>query len=110
MNRPCKKTDWKRRAGITALLIGLSSAAYAQDFDLDWWTIDSGGTVSSQAGEWTLQGTLGQWDASPQGLSNGDWLLEGGFWPFDEAAQDDGLFSDRFELTPASTVTRTDAN
>jgi len=83
-------------------------SAIAGGFEIDWWTIDNGGTLSSSQGEWTLAGTLGQWDASAQGAASSPWFLEGGFWAFDAPEQSDNLFNDRFEFpsvrTPAKTA------
>ncbi len=60
---------------LTALLLVLLAApAVAQNYDIDWWTIDGG--------DCQLSGTLGQWDGSEsQDLSGGQWTLTGGFWP-----------------------------
>ena len=43
---------------ITALVSGASS-----EYDITWWTVDGGGGLS-QGGDYTLQGTIGQPDAS----------------------------------------------
>jgi hypothetical protein len=53
--------------------------------DLDWWTIDGGGTVNSTSGDLTLSGTIGQPDASGPATAGG-LTLEGGFWYADSAA------------------------
>ena len=61
------------------LLLGLTWATVAapQVFALDWWTVDGGGGFS-QGGDYTLQGTIGQPDASSS--RGGEYGLEGGFW------------------------------
>ena len=61
-------------------LSGKSGGALAavQSIELDWWTVDGGGGRELQSGPYSLQGTIGQPDAST--LSNGDYTLEGGFW------------------------------
>jgi hypothetical protein len=49
----------------------------AQQYTIDWYTIDGGGGTSSGGG-YTLSGTIGQPDAGT--LSGGNYVLEGGFW------------------------------
>ena len=61
---------------ITSLVVFLAMAA-TNGFSIPWWTMDGGGGTS-QGGDYSLQGTIGQPDAgSPQG---GDFSLAGGFW------------------------------
>jgi len=91
--RPRTPRHW-----VFAVLIVLGTPLVkAGGFDIDWWTIDGGGTVDSQSGEWDLKGSVGQWDASAQSLSSGTWTLDGGFWGFERSERTDGLFNDRFE-------------
>lgn len=91
--RPRSRKHW-----VFAVLIVLGTPpAQAGGFAIDWWTIDGGGTIDSQSGEWDLQGSVGQWDAPDQSLSSGTWTLDGGFWGFETAERTDGLFGDRFE-------------
>jgi len=88
------------------LLLTLTTApisSFANEFEIDWWTLDSGGTLSSAQGQWTLAGTFGQWDAADQGAISGVWFLEGGFWAFDTPERTDDLFNDRFEFSPLIT-------
>ena len=47
-------------------------------YDLAWWTVNSGGGLSSGPG-YSLGGTLGQPDAGL--LSGPGYTLAGGFWP-----------------------------
>jgi chitobiase/beta-hexosaminidase-like protein/List-Bact-rpt repeat protein len=67
---------------LTWLLLALSllaspPLACAQDFAMDWFTIDGGGGTSSSA-DYSLSGTIGQPDA---GILTGDsYIFEGGFW------------------------------
>ena len=56
----------------------LSYLATAQNYSVDWYTIDGGGATSS-AGSYSLSGTIGQPDADT--LSGGSFTLEGGFSP-----------------------------
>jgi len=65
---------------ITSLiLVGLflSAAASAQDFTLNWLTMDGGGGTS-RGGAYTISGTIGQFDAGPS--SGGPFVIHGGFW------------------------------
>ena len=72
-----------RRQGAVALAVLLCCLALARvvlaqaGFDLSWWTVDGGGTVSSGGG-YTLSGTIGQSDAGA--LAGGGYTLFGGFW------------------------------
>src|SRR3954462_1206003 len=64
------------------LPLGLAFAALqflaaAQNYSIDWFTIDGGGGTSS-GGQYTLSGTIGQPDAGT--LSGGNYTLDGGFW------------------------------
>jgi len=52
--------------------------APSDTYSLDWWTVDSGGG-SSNGGNYTLSGTIGQHDASDP-MTGGDYGLQGGFW------------------------------
>lgn len=85
-------------SGALALLL-LSAALPAQDFALDWWTVDGGGEVLSETADqqWQLSGTLGQWDGTELlALSDAGWDLTGGFWPV-TVNQTDRIFADGFE-------------
>jgi len=98
------------KRGLFALLVlTVPPLATAGSFEIDWWTIDAGGTIESEAADWSLQGTIGQWDVSDQSPSGGSWELQGGFWGFDAPERNDRLFRDRFELVPASTLASSDA-
>ncbi|MCA1779887.1 MAG: hypothetical protein LC637_11030 [Xanthomonadaceae bacterium] len=86
---------------ILALTISLllSATIWAQDFSIDWHTIDGGGEVLSETSDqqWQLSGTLGQWDSTASlALSGAGWTLSGGFWPV-TVEQTDRLFRDGFE-------------
>jgi hypothetical protein len=56
----------------------LIPAALAGGFELDWWTVDSGGGQNSTGGGYSLSGTIGQPDAGV--MSGGTYTLVGGFW------------------------------
>lgn len=63
---------------VTSLL--LTSTVSAEDFSLDWWTIDNGGALFITGGSFELSGTIGQPDAGTV-LTGGEFELSGGFWP-----------------------------
>ena len=54
-----------------------AASAAAQNYKIDWYTIDGGGGTSS-GGPYTLSGTIGQPDAGT--LGGGSFVLDGGFW------------------------------
>jgi hypothetical protein len=56
------------------LLAALPASA---QYTIDWYTLDGGGGQSS-GGAYTLQGTIGQPDATTS--SGGAYTLQGGFW------------------------------
>jgi hypothetical protein len=51
--------------------------AHAQNYSIDWFTIDGGGGTST-GGVYSLSGTIGQPDAGT--MTNGQYSLIGGFW------------------------------
>jgi hypothetical protein len=57
-------------------LLAFASPAQAQ-YAIDWFTLDGGGGQSS-GGAYTLNGTIGQPDATTS--SGGAYTLQGGFW------------------------------
>jgi hypothetical protein len=85
--RPRPEVTMSRAMLQTCVLVGLLAAgahtAYAQTYDLSWYTIDGGGAMFTMgAGGLELSGTIGQFDAgSPAApLSGGGYSLVGGFW------------------------------
>src|SRR5690349_24067725 len=60
-----------------AIFFCCAASAAAQNYSIDWFTIDGGGGTSS-GGQYTLSGTIGQPDAGT--LSGGNYTLDGGFW------------------------------
>jgi hypothetical protein len=52
----------------------------AEDYDLDWWTIDGGGDMFATGGAFELSGTIGQPDANAVVMTGGNFELLGGFW------------------------------
>ena len=93
-----------RAAWVAIIMTATPVSAHAGEFEIDWWTIDSGGTIENAQGEWTLAGTLGQWDVPDQGAAGGSWFLEGGFWAFNAPVRGDRLFIDRFESSGADSM------
>ena len=67
-------------ATLAALTIATFAPAVADDFAIDWWTIDGGGDMFTTGGEFELSGTIGQPDAGFT-MTGGDFELTGGFWP-----------------------------
>jgi len=65
--------------GVLAVLVGIGvPGAYAQDYTIDWYTVDGGGEMASTGGDFELSGTIGQPDAGV--MTGGDFELVGGFW------------------------------
>ena len=60
------------------VLVSAVGVAYAQDYAIDWHTIDSGGEMWSTGGTYELSGTISQSDAGE--MSGGTYSLTGGFW------------------------------
>jgi hypothetical protein len=57
----------------------------AQDYSIDWHTIDGGGGTST-GGVFAVSGTVGQPDAGPT-MAGGGFTLTGGFWALPIAVQ-----------------------
>ena len=76
MNRAAYMTI-QMLGALLALLVG---GALAQDYTIDWHTIDGGGEMWSASGDYELGGTIGQPDASELVLTGGTYELTGGFW------------------------------
>ena len=57
-------------------LVGTAASLPAQDYSIDWYSINGGGGTSS-GGSYTLTGTIGQPDAGT--ASGGSYELTGGF-------------------------------
>ena len=62
---------------VAALLLLAASALNPASYQIEWWTVDGGGGVSS-GGSYSLSATIGQAEAGF--LSGGEFLLTGGFW------------------------------
>jgi uncharacterized repeat protein (TIGR01451 family) len=65
---------------VMALFVVLAaSAAGAQPYDINWWTVDGGGAMNATGGTYTLSGTIGQPDAGGP-ATGGSFTLHSGFW------------------------------
>jgi hypothetical protein len=60
-------------------LVLLATSAPAQNFSIDWFTIDGGGSTST-GGIYSVSGTIAQPDANAQPMLGGNFSLMGGFW------------------------------
>ena len=70
-------------------LVASIGVTHANDYAIDWYSIDGGGAGVSNAstgGNYTLSGAIGQPDARnhPEPMSGGDYKLTGGFWVIPE--------------------------
>ena len=62
---------------LAGLITSAALSVSAQNYSIDWYTIDGGGGTSS-GGTYTLTGTIGQPDAGFH--TGGSYTLVGGFW------------------------------
>jgi hypothetical protein len=81
------------------LLLLIPFSLSAQNYKIDWFTIDGGGGTSS-GGPYTLSGTIGQPDAGA--LAGGNFSLVGGFWG--------GAFAVQQVGSPTLSIQRAGAN
>ena len=88
----CPTVSRKRTVLTLAVMLTLVPAVLADDFAIDWWTVDGGGEMWTTGGDFELSGTIGQPDASTTIMSGGDFELAGGFWA--GAAEDEFCFGD----------------
>src|SRR5439155_7881610 len=87
---------------IPLLLFAVTStAALAQSYSIDWFTIDGGGGTST-GGVYSVSGTIGQPDAGK--MSGGNFTLDGGFWGLIAAVQTPGAPLLRIARTITNTV------
>ena len=74
----------KMRPALAVLVWVLTAAAaHAQSYSLDWSKIAGGGGISTN-GQYSLNGTIGQPDASGA-MTNGQYSVTGGFWVLPQA-------------------------
>jgi hypothetical protein len=66
---------------IAALFImsSLGTAAVADQFQLDWWSVDAGGSFFTTGDAYELSGTIAQPDVGAT-MTGGDYELESGVW------------------------------
>ncbi len=55
-----------------------NAAPRGSGYEISWYTIDGGGAQDLVGGTYTLNGTVGQFDAGTQ--SGGTYTLNGGYW------------------------------
>lgn len=65
--------------GLLALAVQPAGGTMGPPLEVDWFTIDGGGTMLTVGGGFELSGTIGQPDAGA--LTGGGFELYGGFWP-----------------------------
>jgi hypothetical protein len=61
------------------LLVIVTTAARAQEFDIDWFSLAGGGGTSA-GGTYSVSGTVGQPGAGGAAMTGGSYSLAGGFW------------------------------
>jgi len=76
---------------LALLLTAVPHTALAQtggNYDLTWWTVDSGGSGGGvdndkqlTGGTYELLSTVGQAEATTSGIAGGSYTLQSGFWP-----------------------------
>ncbi len=79
---------WSMFAAGFLLYCRVCLCTSAQDFNIDWHTIDGGGGTST-GGVYSVSGTIGQHDAGGP-MTNGIYSLTGGFWTFPTLVQTPG--------------------
>jgi len=86
-------------ANLSLLLVAvglLTLTVRAQDYSINWHTIDGGGGTST-GGVYSVSGTIGQPDAGPV-MTKGQYSIIGGFWALPSAVQTPG--APRLTITP----------
>lgn len=63
---------------IGVLFVTAVTMAGNSQFAINWWSVDGGGGTST-GGEYTVMGTIGQYD-SHNTVSGGEYALNDGFW------------------------------
>jgi len=89
-------------AGFCLLTCVLCVSARAQNYSIDWHTIDGGGGTST-GGVYSVSGTIGQPDARPT-LSGGNFSVNGGFWNLVSVVQTPGAPLLSLSLTATNTA------
>src|SRR5687767_11382039 len=83
-------------------LVLLPLPVSAQNYAIDWFTIDGGGGTSTGGG-YTVSGTIGQPDASVS-MTAGGYSLTGGFWSLPAVAPGNPLLTIRLTTTNTAIV------
>jgi len=86
---------------LSFLLLFVAPCLRAQNYSIDWFTIDGGGGTST-GGVFSVSGTIGQPDAGH--MSGGNYTLDGGFWGIIAAVQTPGAPTLRIFRTTTNTV------
>ena len=76
-------------------------ASHAQNFSIEWFTIDGGGGTST-GGVYSVSGTIGQPDAGR--MTGGNYSIDGGFWGIIAAVQTPGAPLLTVRLSSTNTV------
>jgi hypothetical protein len=92
----------RTRAGRLIVAVGVLLAALGAmaQYSIDWFTVDGGGGTST-GGVYSVSGTIGQPDASPQTLQGGPYSVTGGFW---------SLYAVQMPGAPRLSIFRTSTN
>jgi hypothetical protein len=88
---------------LLILLLLTASAAYSQNYSIDWSRI-AGGSGTSTGSVYSVTGTIGQPDAGPA-MTNGQYAVTGGFWASPTTVQTPG--SPTLSIAPASSGSAT---
>ena len=73
---------------LTSAALLFAVSCLAQNYSIDWFTIDGGGGTST-GGVYSVSGTIGQPDAGAT-MSGGSYAIDGGFWSMIAAVQTPG--------------------
>ena len=95
------KTFIPQLFGITGVSL-VAATASAQNYNIDWFTIDGGGGTST-GGVYAVSGTIGQADASGP-MAGGNYSLTGGFWSLLTVAPTPGAPMLTIRLTTTNTA------
>jgi uncharacterized repeat protein (TIGR01451 family) len=64
---------------LAIALLALAASPASAQYEISWWTVDSGGATGATGGTYTLSGTAGQPDAGGA-YAGGTYTLHSGFW------------------------------
>jgi len=91
----------KRLLCFSVLTLAATLCVRAQNYSIDWFTIDGGGGTST-GGAYSLSGTIGQPDAGK--MAGGNYTIDGGFWGLLAAVQTPGAPLLRIFLTATNSA------